>query len=222
MVRKPKRKTPAVNRLVLLVAAIVTLPVMLFAAYFGSRLLWPGDSAASQIGNDADALSQRQYVPPPETPPPEPDGPILRPRELPGKVIRNLRRKPVPEKSCYRITDGDTLSGIAKVHYGDSTYVQDILGANPQIVSADQIRVGQEITLPPRRGETPAGEPVSDLPDVYVVRRGDTLIGIASKHYGDAAMHQEIFKANRDTLSSADAVLRESMRLRLPPTPSYD
>lgn len=222
MPRKPKRKIPAVNRLVLLVAAIVTAPVVLFAAYFGSRLLWPGDRTDSSSGDVVDVRPQRRYVPPPATPPPEPDGPILRPRPLEGKVIRNLRPGPAPETNRYRIRDGDTLFEIAVAHYGDSTYVQDILRANPKIVRADQIRIGQEITLPPRRGETPSGDAVSDLPEIYVVQRGDTLIRIASKHYGDAAMHRKIFEVNRDILSSVDAVLREGMRLRLPPAPRHD
>ncbi len=52
----------------------------------------------------------------------------------------------------------------------------------------------------------------------YTVRQGDTLTSIASQVYGDASLWRDIFEANRDQLSSPEA-LRAGMTIRIPPRP---
>lgn len=53
-------------------------------------------------------------------------------------------------------------------------------------------------------------------PDTYVVRPGDTLNSIARRTYGNPALWERIFDANRDLLRSPDD-LRVGQELRLPP-----
>lgn len=47
---------------------------------------------------------------------------------------------------------GDSLSRIARIYFGSDslTYQNLILAANPQITDPDDIRIGQEINIPPR------------------------------------------------------------------------
>jgi len=54
-----------------------------------------------------------------------------------------------------------------------------------------------------------------DVPKSYVVQSGDTLSKISEKFYGTANRWNDIFQANRDTLSSARS-LREGQELLIP------
>jgi nucleoid-associated protein YgaU len=49
----------------------------------------------------------------------------------------------------YTVADTDTLSTIAKAHYGDVKYWPAIVAANPGM-DPDRIRIGQVIQLPPK------------------------------------------------------------------------
>lgn len=61
-----------------------------------------------------------------------------------------------PKKSgtvkTYTVKDGDTLSKIAEKIYGDAAEYQKIYDANKDLIgpSADNIKVGQELTIPPK------------------------------------------------------------------------
>ena len=50
---------------------------------------------------------------------------------------------------------------------------------------------------------------------VYVVRAGDTLSAVAAKYLGSRSRYDEIYEANRDQLTSPDA-LAVGMRLQIP------
>lgn len=61
-----------------------------------------------------------------------------------------------PKKSgiieSYTVKAGDTLSAIAKKVYGDAAKYNDIFEANKDILaSADDIKVGQELKIPPKK-----------------------------------------------------------------------
>ncbi len=61
-----------------------------------------------------------------------------------------------PKKSgiikSYTVKAGDTLSMIAKKVYGDAAKYNDIYEANKDILaSADDIKVGQELKIPPKK-----------------------------------------------------------------------
>jgi nucleoid-associated protein YgaU len=147
----------------------------------------------------------------------DPPGPVLRPEGVEGEVVdRPLRRRRIAEpENTYVIASGDTLYDIAVQKYGDAKYVQAIQEANPGL-DPSRLRVGDRIILPKPKEAQPARTREPKRQKVYVVRKGDTLIGIARKMYNDAAMYPKIYEANKDVLSSLNARLYVGMRLRLP------
>lgn len=60
--------------------------------------------------------------------------------------------------------------------------------------------------------ETPSSEPESQM---YTVKSGDTLGGIAKAHYGDASKYPVIFEANRPMLEDPDEIYPGQV-LRIP------
>ena len=57
---------------------------------------------------------------------------------------------PEPEATFYTVVKGDTLSKIAKAHYGDAMKYPQIFEANrPMLKSADLIYPGQVLRIPP-------------------------------------------------------------------------
>ena len=148
----------------------------------------------------------------------DPPGPVLRPGGIAGEVVTEpLRtRRDAADENTYVIQTGDTLYAIAVARYGHARFVQTITKANPS-VDPDRLRVGDRLVLPKPEEKKPAGAPPEPKRQkVYVVKGGDTLIGIARQMYGDAAMYPKIYEANKDVLSSLNARLYVGMRLRLP------
>jgi nucleoid-associated protein YgaU len=92
--------------------------------------------------------------------------------------------------------------------------------------------IGEEPTAVPTRAPAPAtvvrpalvpanpspSPSPSPLPSsqTYTVRAGDTLSSIAAQVYGDAGEWRTIFEANRDQMSSPEA-LSIGMTIRIPP-----
>lgn len=60
-----------------------------------------------------------------------------------------------------------------------------------------------------------APEETSSEPQEHVVRPGETLSALAAKYLGNRSHYDQIFEANRDQLTSPDA-LQVGMRLRIP------
>jgi len=148
----------------------------------------------------------------------DPPGPVLRPEGVEGEVVTApiRRRRGGQPENTYVIASGDTLYDIAMQTCGDPKYVQAIQEANPGLDPA-RLRVGDRIVLPEPAKEKPEpAEEKKQRQKVYVVKKGDTLIGIARKMYHDAAMYPKIYEANKDVLSSLNARLYVGMRLRLP------
>ena len=57
---------------------------------------------------------------------------------------------PEPEATFYTVVSGDTLSKIAKEHYGDAMKYPVIFEANrPMLTDPDKIYVGQVLRIPP-------------------------------------------------------------------------
>ena len=79
----------------------------------------------------------------------------------------------------YRVRRGDTLSRIA-AKFGTST--RALQRAN-KLRSAHRIRIGQRLLIPPGRGGRPPTPAVAQsTPGTHVVRRGETLSGIADAY----------------------------------------
>ncbi len=146
----------------------------------------------------------------------DPPGPTLRPDGIQGTVVtgRWLPRADDPSR-FHVIRAGDTLYGIAVERYGDASYVRVIEAANPGLNSR-ALKIGDRLVLPDKQEEGPKPEAQAADTKVYVVQKNDTLIGIARRFYGDAAMYKNIYEANRDVLPSVNATLYVGQRLRLP------
>ena len=199
------------NRILLILAAVVLLPVLAVGTYFfygymksRSRSV-PSTSQAAANQPDDD----RVYVPAPSNPPPEVQGTTLKPRPLEGEVVETLVNKGQDDR--YVVKAGDTLSGIAKRIYGDGTYVNDIMVANPGIPNENSISVGQVIVLPKRRGE--GGNTSNERLKIAVVKPGETLTRIAAR-YGTTV--KELRQYNN---LKTDRILVDQ-KLKIPPAPA--
>lgn len=87
-------------------------------------------------------------------------------------------------KPYYTVQPGDTMWLIAKKF---SLPLDMLLKANPQIVDADKIDIGQKITIPAKT-QTPQNPPTSPEADgenngkLYFIRKGDTFFNIAQRY----------------------------------------
>ncbi len=74
-----------------------------------------------------------------------------------GKVIDNLSvSNPAPEAQYYTVVRGDTLSKIAKQHYGNANEYMPIFEANkPMLTHPDKIYPGQVLRIPPKASRSP-------------------------------------------------------------------
>jgi nucleoid-associated protein YgaU len=215
----PLKRLLAIVAIVLVASAIVGVVVYFALGVWGRD----GAESSSKVAKPLPVSSPPPVVrtPEPAVPPAAPrvDGLVLRPHEDRGQEISPLRKPDAPLRGGYEVQPGDSLYKIALAHYGDASYVNDIRNANPGLT--DTIRPGQRIKLPPKHQEKPLAQQQTVTPQVYTVRRGDTLIAIARRHYGDSAMYMDIFNLNRHQLSSPEA-LREGMVLKMPPRPQYE
>ena len=100
----------------------------------------------------------------------------------------------------YKVKKGDTLSSIAKAKLGDATRWPELFVLNrAKIRHRDRLTVGQVLTLP---GATP----VQPKPQLYKVKRGDTLSSIAKAKLGDATRWPEIQRLNRDVVPNPNDI----------------
>jgi nucleoid-associated protein YgaU len=101
----------------------------------------------------------------------------------------------------YKVKQGDTLSGIAQKQLGKADRWPEIFVLNrAKIRHRDLLTPGQVLTLP---GATP----VTPKPELYKVKKGDTLSLIAEKKLGDANRWPEIARLNRDIVPDPDEIV---------------
>jgi len=182
-------------------------------------------------------LPVRQYEPMgPEMPSdwrPIPQGP----EPVPSVSVMPMRPK------VHVVTDGETLSSIAKKHYGPVegnklAVIEMIFNANRnKLDSVHDIVVGQKLVIPPMsesdrminvlggdftKVETMGGKPVVQTPSrtvvksrVYTVKEDDSLWSIAERELGNGNRYVEISKLNSTVLENEDS-LKIGMRLKLP------
>jgi LysM repeat protein len=73
----------------------------------------------------------------------------------------------------------------------------------------------------PRQAPAPPKPAKKSLPEVYTIKKNDTLAKISAEVYGDSKHHRLIYDANRDTLSAPEK-LTVGQKLRIPPVPAGD
>lgn len=128
------------------------------------------------------------------------------------------------------VKEGDSLSKLAQQHLGSAGKWRLIMDVNTdKLEKPEQLRAGMKLRIPAdpvvelveeannalANGNTPAGEQPTTGPKQYKVKPGDSLFRIAEKLLGDGERFNEIYKANKDKLSSADDI-RVGMMLKVP------
>lgn len=95
----------------------------------------------------------------------------------------------------YTVREGDTLWWISKRVYGDGSRWASIHEANRErIADPDRLVAGTRLTIP---GSTATVASTRSRAKPYVVRKGDTLYGIARSTLGDGKQWERILKANQ-------------------------
>ncbi len=169
-----------------------------------------------------------------EQPRPEFHAPAPKPQDTPTPIREpDPQSNPKPPRSIavippeffeHTIQAGETFTSIAEKYYGDPRLAHVIAEANP-FVSPTSLRPGRTIRVakdpnniqgipvkPPASTDEPAK---AQAPREYVVAAGDTLSSISKRLLGSTKYADDIFKANRDRLSSPDD-LRVGQTLRIP------
>lgn len=138
---------------------------------------------------------------------------------------------PAPVRE-HVIREGDTLWSIAQKYYGDGRLHTRLEEANHEALAKKRgLDVGQRIRVPEREAHAPADsslalqtpadpaakDPLKDAkPAKYVVKPGDTLVGVARKTLGSERRWEEILALNSARIPDPDA-LSVGAELRLPP-----
>ncbi|MBX2851312.1 MAG: LysM peptidoglycan-binding domain-containing protein [Phycisphaeraceae bacterium] len=132
------------------------------------------------------------------------------------------------------VKEGETLSELAAEHLGSAGKWQLIMDVNTDVLKKpEHLRAGMKLRIPAPRvaqvieeaNEALAGsgnaretQPEREQPaarNTYTVKEGDSLYRIAQQLLGDGERYDEIYKANKDKLSSANDI-RVGMTLKLP------
>ena len=128
---------------------------------------------------------------------------------------------PATGTTQYTIKSGDTLEGIARTQMGDGQKWQLIAAANPGL-DPKALKIGQKITIPAStttaskdKAAAPAGSSTA-APNTYTVQKGDTLIELSRKFYGNDAEWKRILEANATTLKGDAKAIAPGMKLVIP------
>lgn len=132
------------------------------------------------------------------------------------------------------VNEGETLSELAAKHLGSAGKWQLIMDVNTDVLKKpEQLRSGMKLRIPAEpvievielatraltgSGPTPPEAERVETPadnKTYTVKEGDSLYRIAQKLLGDGDRYDEIYKANKDKLSSASDI-QVGMKLKLP------
>lgn len=119
-----------------------------------------------------------------------------------------------------RASGGASAAEIAKLR-AENAELRSRLEMLEKLLFSPAAPATAEVSVPaaPSPVEAVASAPGPGVPagNFYVVGKGDTLGRIARNVYGESSRAAEIYNLNRDQLSSPN-VLKEGMRLRLPPS----
>jgi nucleoid-associated protein YgaU len=130
--------------------------------------------------------------------------------------------------ATYVVRSGDTLADIAQKQLGSAKRWPELVKLNPGL-DPKNLKIGTTIKLGSGAAAAPLAEapaqvsPVKTTGDkavasaarTHTVVAGDTLGGIAKKYLGSTARANDVFEANRDVLSSPNA-LKIGQVLRIP------
>ena len=127
---------------------------------------------------------------------------VTQPQLSEGKIIQRVETK----GQTYIVKKGDTLGGIA-IKYNVS--IDELVKLNKLKNENEIIKVGQALKLPPNAKLNPE---VKSEGNTYIVKKGDTLGGIAIKYNVSV---DELVKLNK--LKSKNEIIKVGQALKLPP-----
>jgi nucleoid-associated protein YgaU len=128
----------------------------------------------------------------------------------------------------YIVKPGDSFWSIARAEYGNASYYNHLVRANPKVDPA-RLKAGMRITIPGRDEVIPKNAPPTSLTPTpvaidetrqYRVKKGDNLSTIASRLYGRAEMAQKLYELNRDVIGPNPSALKLNTILALPEAPT--
>jgi nucleoid-associated protein YgaU len=129
------------------------------------------------------------------------------------------------KKNVHVVKPGESVSSIARDVLGSMDYADEIVAAN-NLKNPEVIEVGQELVLPQVAGKTTSTEEKPEVTqamqveptaapkmeekgkttsvatagkitaNTYVVQKGDTLMTIADRAYGNKSLYTRIMSAN--------------------------
>lgn len=125
------------------------------------------------------------------------------------------------------IQQGENLSMIAAVAYGDARLYREILKANPTL-DERKLKVGMRIKMPDRATVASASggarqavrQEAIDASTQYRVAQGDSLHKIALRLYGKASKADALYELNKDKIGDDSSRLKLGMVLKLPEPPT--
>ncbi len=187
---------------------------------------------APAAGEDLDLRTPRTLIGATTPKPEAAKAPTTRPAPTP---TTSKRRGASPTFAEHVIKSGDSLAILSETHYGSQGYVGALLAANPQIKNPNKIFVGTKIRIPPkssvvgraaapgaastpgRRGASGRSGTVPPVASgMYRVKSGETLYGLAGRHYGSGERWRSLLKLNRDLVDGDGRNLRAGQLIRLP------
>jgi nucleoid-associated protein YgaU len=164
----------------------------------------------------------------------------IRPARVTSKSIEQspiARPKSAMPSRSYKVKPGDTLTSIAKQHYGRSTgaVVNAIYQANrSNLTSPDDLRVNVELVLPEIEGAASqsivsggtrsASHAISKSSSSkspaagfkwYQIKKNDRYVSIARDQLGDGDRWREIYELNKDKFPDPQRI-RHGVRIKLP------
>lgn len=148
-------------------------------------------------------------------------------------------RGPDVKLEQYVVKSGDTLSKIAKKIYGDTASYKKILLLNPKLKSANLIYPRQKLVVRGAEAQDAKKDPVKKVkvagvpkksvvplkvseaktksaegPEIYRVKRGESLWLIAKKVYGNGASYKKLIKLNPQ-LANNPGLIRPNLKIKV-------
>jgi nucleoid-associated protein YgaU len=126
----------------------------------------------------------------------------------------------------HEVRTGESLTSIARRHYGDTSLVEDLATYN-DLANPDMLRQGHRLRIPPAeqliRGDRPrpiatrtAAPTPPAQPRTYTVKPGDVLSTLAQSLMGSARHWRDLYQYNSDVIDDPDR-LEVGVVIRVPP-----
>lgn len=161
------------------------------------RSTWVGEGGAAAVSGADLRRSSGVAVPAAGKPPAQ---------QPPAAAAASAEVKLPAGTRSYRIREKDSLTKIARKEYGSEEHWRWLAEVNG-IKNPGQLKIGDLIQLPPRPAAPAAAKPPASKPAAapagaaaagsrHLVKKGETIGGIAQRYYGSSKDWKRILEAN--------------------------